>query len=260
MAIEVPARCGISCGSASRYSPEQARRLRYASATGTLRPVEALDQLRDRVRKAAALPRRGGEAVREAGRSAIAIPRRAVDRLRPGSDPDESAPKPVEPSAFEDMVESIRDNPRVAVAIAGGTILVLTWIGWAIYVASENGASAGLGVMIAWPAMVAGLALVSLPFIGGYMLVRRLSVDESDVEAHSDGGSLDPVAADADDADGEAGNKEGEEEGEGSEDEGEESGDKDEGSEDEGDENGGDGDRGEDEGDEDVETEEAAAK
>jgi hypothetical protein len=27
-------------------------------------------------------------------------------------------------------------------------LLLLAWIGWAIYVANENGASAGLGVMI----------------------------------------------------------------------------------------------------------------
>jgi hypothetical protein len=32
-------------------------------------------------------------------------------------------------------------------------------------------------VMIAWPAMLAALALISLPFIGGYLLVRRLSTD-----------------------------------------------------------------------------------
>jgi hypothetical protein len=144
------------------------------------------------------------------------------------------------------MVESIRDNPRVAVAIAGGTILVLAWIGWAIYVASENGASAGLGVMIAWPAMLVGLALVSLPFIGGYMLFRRLSVDETgDLETLSEGESLDPVAADADETDGDAGDEEGSEEGAGSADEGSE--------------DGGDRDRGQDEGDEDTQTEEAAA-
>jgi hypothetical protein len=246
MAMEVPARCANRCGSASRYSPERARCIRYASAIGTLRPVEALDQIRGRVRRVAALPRRGGEAVRQAGRSAIAVPRRAVDRLRPGSDPDESSPGSVEPSAFGDMVESIRDNPRVAVAIAGGTILVLAWIGWAIYVASENGASAGLGVMIAWPAMLVGLALVSLPFIGGYMLFRRLSVDETgDLETLSEGESLDPVAADADETDGDAGDEEGSEEGAGSADEGSE--------------DGGDRDRGQDEGDEDTQTEEAAA-
>jgi hypothetical protein len=65
----------------------------------------------------------------------------------------------------------------MVVAIAAGAILLLAWIGWAIYVTSSNGATAGLGVVIAWPAMLAALALISLPFIGGYLLVRRLSTD-----------------------------------------------------------------------------------
>jgi len=75
------------------------------------------------------------------------------------------------------IVQRARSNPRLIVAIAAGVILVLAWIGWAIYVTSENGAGAGLGVVIAWPAMLAALALISLPFIGGYLLIRRLSED-----------------------------------------------------------------------------------
>jgi hypothetical protein len=42
-------------------------------------------------------------------------------------------------------------------------------------VSNDDGARAGLGVLIAWPAMLAALALISLPFIGGYRLIRRLS-------------------------------------------------------------------------------------
>jgi hypothetical protein len=76
----------------------------------------------------------------------------------------------------------IRENPRLTVAVVGGALLVCAWIAWAIYVTSENGASAGLGVMIAWPAIVVALALVSLPLIGGYLLVRRLSIDEGNPE------------------------------------------------------------------------------
>src|SRR3954452_4078717 len=75
------------------------------------------------------------------------------------------------------MIERARSNPRLMVAIAAGAILLLAWIGWAIYVTSSDGASAGLGVVIAWPAMLAALALISLPFIGGYLLIRRLSTD-----------------------------------------------------------------------------------
>ena len=54
-------------------------------------------------------------------------------------------------------------------------MLLLAWIAWAIYVTSSNGATAGLGVVLAWPAMLVALALISLPFIGGYLLIRRLS-------------------------------------------------------------------------------------
>jgi hypothetical protein len=75
-------------------------------------------------------------------------------------------------------VDRARSNPWLAVAIAAGALLVLAWIGWAIYVTGQNGAGAGLGVVIAWPAMLAALALISLPFIGGYVLVKRLSDGE----------------------------------------------------------------------------------
>jgi hypothetical protein len=75
------------------------------------------------------------------------------------------------------MIERARSNPRLVVAIALGAILLLAWIAWAIHVTSSDGATAGLGVVIAWPAMLAALALISLPFIGGYLLIRRLSED-----------------------------------------------------------------------------------
>ena len=80
------------------------------------------------------------------------------------------------------MLERARSSPRLVVAIAAGVVLLLAWIGWAIYVTSSNGASAGLGVVIAWPAMLAALALISLPFIGGYLLIRRLSEDSGSTE------------------------------------------------------------------------------
>jgi hypothetical protein len=61
-------------------------------------------------------------------------------------------------------------------------LLVTAWLAWAIYVASDRGVNKGLGVLIAWPAIVLALALISLPFIGGYLLDKRLS-SESDDEA-----------------------------------------------------------------------------
>jgi hypothetical protein len=105
------------------------------------------------------------------------------------------------------LIDRARSNPRMVVVIAAGAILVLAWIGWAIYVTSSNGASAGLGVVVAWPAMLAALALISLPFIGGYLLVRRLSTDggapageAEDTEAEDEGSDGEDGAGDEEEA------------------------------------------------------------
>jgi membrane protein implicated in regulation of membrane protease activity len=83
-------------------------------------------------------------------------------------------------------LERVRSNPKLAVAIAGGIVLLLTWIGWAIHVAGDNGGRAALGVLIAWPALLVAAALVSLAFIGGYRLVRRLSAAQGDATTTAD--------------------------------------------------------------------------
>ena len=116
------------------------------------------------------------------------------------------------------FVGRARSSPRLMVAIAGGAVLLIAWIGWAIYVSSGHGARAGLGVVIVWPAMLAAVAIISLPFIGGYLLIKRLSPSEDD------GGTAtaDPDTADDDDED--------------SDDEPEDSADNDENEESEGDE------------------------
>jgi len=150
----------------------------------------------------------------------------------------------------EGILERARSNPRLVIAIAAGAILTLAWIGWAIYVTSSNGATAGLGVVIAWPAMLAALALISLPFIGGYLLVKRLS--PSDGEAAIAAGDADEAEEDEDEEESETS----------AEEEGGDSGGDDEGEEDEEDED--EGDEGEDEDDEesddDSETEAETAK
>jgi hypothetical protein len=84
------------------------------------------------------------------------------------------------------MLERVRSSPRILIAITAIALLVCAWIGWAIYVTSSRGATAGLGVVIAWPAILTALAVASLPFIGLYLLIRRLSGGEastSDIEA-----------------------------------------------------------------------------
>jgi len=73
-----------------------------------------------------------------------------------------------------DRVDAARANPRVAIGWAAAAILVIAWIGWAIYTTAEYGGAAGLGVLISWPAAVAALALIAAPFVGLWLLVKRL--------------------------------------------------------------------------------------
>ena len=97
----------------------------------------------------------------------------ALDRLRAANGDD-------------GLVERLRTDTRLLVAVVGATLLIIAWIAWAIYVASSDGARAGLGVVIAWPAMLAALAIISLPFVGGYLLIRRLTGDGNPVTASAE--------------------------------------------------------------------------
>jgi hypothetical protein len=69
------------------------------------------------------------------------------------------------------------EHPTVAVGIVGGLLIGIAWIAWAIYVTTNNGANAGLGVLITWPVLIGALALVAAPFVATAMLVKRLRPD-----------------------------------------------------------------------------------
>jgi hypothetical protein len=85
------------------------------------------------------------------------------------------------------LFDRVRANPGATVAIVAGALLAIAWIAWAIYVTSENGSRAGLGVLVAVPAMLAVLALVAGIFFGGYRLLRWLNGDsESEEQPASD--------------------------------------------------------------------------
>jgi hypothetical protein len=57
--------------------------------------------------------------------------------------------------------------------LVGAVLLVLTWIGWAIYTATDRGADAGLGVLVAWPTLLLMAGLVAAPFAAiAYFVVR----------------------------------------------------------------------------------------
>jgi hypothetical protein len=148
------------------------------------------------------------------------------------------------------MIERARSSPWLMVAIALGAILLLAWIAWAVYVTSSDGANAGLGVVIAWPAMLAALALISLPFIGGYLLIRQLSEDG--------GSSVIPEADVGEDEDEEEPEEPAEEEGDESDEEDKDEGEPQESAEEEGEES--DEDEGEDEDDDDSDAEAKAAE
>ena len=77
-----------------------------------------------------------------------------------------------------ELIERGRANPRLGIAAIAAALLVIAWIAWAIYVSTENGANAALGVVVAWPSLLVALALVASPFIGLYFLVRYLQGDQ----------------------------------------------------------------------------------
>jgi type VI protein secretion system component VasK len=67
-------------------------------------------------------------------------------------------------------------------------LLVCAWIAWAITVWSEHGARQGIGVLIVWPAILAVLALISIPFIWAFRVIRtsaREGEQEADAEPES---------------------------------------------------------------------------
>ena len=84
--------------------------------------------------------------------------------------------------ALRSPVARIRANPWLAVGIAALALLIIAWLGWAIYVGSDRGVNEGLGVLIAVPALLVALAIVSLPFLGGYLLVKRRETEDADAK------------------------------------------------------------------------------
>ncbi|HEX2359380.1 MAG TPA: hypothetical protein VHH72_06160 [Solirubrobacterales bacterium] len=102
----------------------------------------------------------------------------------------------------------IRARPRAAAAWAGAALLVAAWIGWTVYAWIENGAAAGIGVLISWPAVAVALALLASPFVGAGLLVRRHrraadgpAVAAGDATEAADGSDADSEAETADGSD-----------------------------------------------------------
>jgi hypothetical protein len=108
--------------------------------------------------------------------------RSGVSGLRAGGEepaPAQSAAGGGGPAVSErigaaNMIERVRSDQRLAIAAVVGVILLLAWIGWTIYVWTENGSTAGLGVLVSWPAVLAAATIVATPFVCAGILVRRL--------------------------------------------------------------------------------------
>jgi hypothetical protein len=144
-----------------------------------------LDRVRTRARRMAS-----GTAT--AGRDIVKAPSRLIRSMQSGDGGDDAAVKQkpavsaTEAPPGDGILGRARANPWLTVAIAAGSLLAVGWIAWAVYVTSENGATAGLGVVIAWPAMLTGLVLVALPFIGLGLMIRRLGSDDGEPSAGTD--------------------------------------------------------------------------
>jgi hypothetical protein len=103
--------------------------------------------------------------------------------------------------------ERLRSDHRLAIVWVAAGLLVVAWIGWTAYVWSENGAAAGLGVLISWPAVFAALALIATPLVGAGVLVHRhrpagpgpQAADAADGGGETAGaGATDAASSDAD--------------------------------------------------------------
>jgi hypothetical protein len=98
--------------------------------------------------------------------------------------------------ALDRLVGRVRAKPRLVVAISAGVLLVAAWLASAIYVASDRGLNEGIGVLVAWPALLAALILIALPFVGIYLLVRWLAGESgADEEEATPVGGEEPAEA-----------------------------------------------------------------
>jgi hypothetical protein len=87
------------------------------------------------------------------------------------------------------LMHRAHSDNRVGAAVIIGAIVFVLWIAWTVYVWTENGSTAGLGVLITWPAVLAALALVASPFVAAVVLLRRLAADGGPSLAIAGGGT-----------------------------------------------------------------------
>ncbi len=96
------------------------------------------------------------------------------------------------------LVDRGRADGRIGAALIIGAIVFVLWVAWTVYVWTENGATAGIGVLITWPAVIAALALVAAPFVAAVVLVKRMAADGGPSLAMAGGGTTETAAVKAD--------------------------------------------------------------
>lgn len=87
-------------------------------------------------------------------------------------------------------------NPWLVVGTIVGGLLICAWIGWAIRVWSEHGGREALGALIAWAAIAAVIAVVSIPFVWGFRVIRA-SAGSGDADEEATGPPAEAKATEA---------------------------------------------------------------
>jgi hypothetical protein len=72
------------------------------------------------------------------------------------------------------------ESPWLLVGIVAGFLLICAWIAWAVHVSAEHSIRQGLGALLAWAAIAAVVALISIPFIWAFRVIRASAGSEQD--------------------------------------------------------------------------------
>jgi hypothetical protein len=126
------------------------------------------------------------DGTRDAGRRTVAALRgdeppasneaRSVDPDRAADRPSSFLPPAAGATAKAEPDPAARRRRRkIAIAVAA-SLLVAAWIAWTVVIWDRNGAAAGVGVLVSWPAVFAVLALVALPF--AWAMADKRQVDD----------------------------------------------------------------------------------
>jgi type VI protein secretion system component VasK len=96
----------------------------------------------------------------------------------------------------------VAGNPWLAIGAVIGLLLVGAWIAWTVHVWSDHGSRQGLGVLIVWPAILTVLAVIAIPFVWAFRVIRANArsdepEEEAEPESPEDEASEDESGAEA---------------------------------------------------------------